>query len=310
MWVASNIGIFELNTLGQFKNYYPVHVRFLTFFKGDLITPVPYGGIRIFKNIDQMDYEYFHDKNHANIPSHVVDVATTSNTVFFASAFDGLFKYNQQTFSSFWENEKVLEKRIKRLCALSEQEIVVVNDFNEVFFIKQNENGYSIQDTIHRDQIIGSTIEFIKHYRDILYIGTNRGINVFYQNKFFLIDEDQGYEDYNSRTAVVDSTGLYIATQSGVFQLKHQYFTQNRTATIDIGIQFFQVNNQQRNDLYYLEQRLLKVAYDQNDIRIKLRFKEVNFPKKLHFFYRLKNPTIIRPHLFSHSFCFYFSLHI
>src|SRR5690606_19041820 len=71
LWVNTNIGIFKLTLNGEISNYYPVHVFYFTFFHNDLIAAVPYAGVRIFKDIDQFKYDYFHNWKNPEIPAEI-----------------------------------------------------------------------------------------------------------------------------------------------------------------------------------------------------------------------------------------------
>ena len=70
-WVATNLGLFELDLNGKLQDYLPNRIYQFTFFKNQFIQANPFGGVMIFDDIKSLKYSYFSD-SQGNIPKDVV----------------------------------------------------------------------------------------------------------------------------------------------------------------------------------------------------------------------------------------------
>lgn len=287
LWVATNIGFYELDLKGKILNYYPIHVFHFSFFKNQLILPVPYAGVRIFNNLTEFKYDCFHDWNNKNIPAEIVSIAQNNEAVFFASALSGLYIYKNEAFISLLENNIFNEAKIKRICTSQDGDLIVVTDFNDVYLLDTKTPNYNIKKHISNEKIKGSTTFFVNEKNGVLYIGTNLGINVFYNDNYFLIDKAQGFTNYNSTNTFATENELLIGTKTDYFSLNHSYFTKNRDAVCKAVINKIYVNN----DLVdFRNSTALTLESKENNIRILISVPNAKYPDKLTFKYRLK-PT-------------------
>lgn len=288
IWAASNIGMFQLDLNGNLISYHPIHVFYFTFFKNDLITAVPYAGVRVFKDIHSMKYNYWHDWKNPDIPAEIVAIAQTNNAVYFASAITGLYEFKDGKFKSFLNNKSFTEAKLKRICTTQNNELVVVTDFNDVYYLDVSSPKIKIKKHISHIQIKGNSTNFVQQIESVLYIGTNAGLNVFSNNTYFFIDKAQGFTSNNSNMATTYLSSLYIATQNGWYQLNNSYFFNKNVKKDAVQIKSISVNNKPFafNNL----QKSLKLAATENTIQI--HFSEINakYPDKLHYKFRLK-PT-------------------
>ena len=286
LWVASNIGMFSLSLQGEILKYYPIHTYYFTFFKNQLVMPVPYGGVRIFKEVDTFSYDYFHDFNNSSIPAEIVSVAQTHEAVYFASALSGLYQYKNGLFQSFAENKSFTELKLKSICTTSSGNLVVVTDFNDVYVIDVRTSTPKIKQQIAHQKIKGSTTFFVNEINGVLYIGTNLGINVFKGNDYYFIDKDQGFTNYNSTKAEVFNNQLFVGTKAGYFVLNNNYFTTKRSFNNKVVVETVYVNNTERTN--FSDEKTLTVPYNKNTIRLLFSVPQAKYPNKLKYKFRLK----------------------
>lgn len=287
LWVNTNIGIFKLTLNGEISNYYPVHVYYFTFFNNDLIAAVPYAGVRIFKDIDQFKYDYFHDWENPEIPSEIVSIAQTKNAVYFASALSGLYQYKNGKFSSFLLDKSFTEPKIKRICTTKTGELVVVTDYNDVYILDVSQPKIKIQKHIPFTEIKGSTTNFVHEMNGVLYIATNLGLNIFKGNTYFFIDKAQGFTNYNSLCATDDNKRLFVGTKEGYFVLNNDYFVQNRSFNNTLSITDLFVNNNKISNEEYGNNHII-LPFNKNNIRLNFQVNNAKYPDKLQFKFRLK----------------------
>lgn len=287
LWVNTNIGFFKLTLSGEISNYYPVHVYYFTFFNNDLITAVPYAGVRIFKDIDQFKYDYFHDWKNTEIPAEIVSIAQTKNAVYFASALSGLYEFKNGKFRSFLLNKSFTEPKIKRIRITKDEKLVVVTDYNDVFVLDVSQPKIKIQKHIPFAEIKGSATSFVHEMNGVLYIATNLGLNVFKGDTYFFIDKAQGFTNYNNLCATDDNKRLFVGTKEGYFMLNNDYFVQERSFNNTLSItDLFVNNNKILNEEYGNDQ--ITLPFNENNIRLNFQVYNAKYPDKLQFKFRLK----------------------
>lgn len=287
IWVASNLGMFVLSLQGEIKHYYPVHVFCFDFFKDQLITPVPYGGVRIFEDIHSMRYTYHQEYEQPNIPADIVDMVVTNDGVYFASALSGLYEYRNGVFQSFLHNKTFKEAKIKRIALSSKGNLFVVTDFNDVYELSVASTPIKVVRKIAYDQVRGTSTSFVKANKGFLYIGTNEGINVFTASKYYFIDKDQGLKSYNNQSGVIVNDKLLIAGKDGVFSLQTNYFNERKPIEPKIELQKVLVNNKEWIEKEFYDKRLV-FDNSENQLTFIYELLGMQFPEKVEVFYRLK----------------------
>lgn len=287
LWVNTNIGIFKLTLNGEISNYYPVHVFYFTFFHNDLIAAVPYAGVRIFKDIDQFKYDYFHNWKNPEIPAEIVSIAQTKNAVYFASALSGLYEFKNGKFRSFLLDKSFTEPKIKRICTTETGNLVVVTDYNDVYILDVSQAKLKVKKHISYQKIKGSTTNFLHEINGVLYIGTNLGLNVFKENTYFFIDKAQGFTNYNSLCATDDNKRLFVGTKEGYFMLNNDYFVQERSFNNALSITDLFVNNNKILNEEYGNNHII-LPFNKNNIRLNFQVDNAKYPDKLQFKFRLK----------------------
>lgn len=287
LWVNTNIGFFKLTLSGKISNYYPVHVYYFTFFHNDLIAAVPYAGVRIFKDIDQFKYDYFHDWKNPEIPAEIVSIAQTKNAVYFASALSGLYEYKNGKFSSFLLDKSFAEPKIKRICTTETGDLVVVTDYNDVYILDVSQAKLKVKKHIPYTEVKGSSTNFVYEMNGVLYIATNLGLNIFKGNTYFFIDKAQGFTNYNSLCATDDTNRLFVGTKEGYFLLNNDYFVQKRLFDNALSITDVFVNNKRKAEENYSNNQII-LPYSENNIRLNFQVDNAKYPDKLKFKFRLK----------------------
>lgn len=287
LWVNTNIGFFKLTLSGEISNYYPVHVYYFTFFHNDLITAVPYAGVRIFKDIDQFKFDYFHDWKNPEIPAEIVSIAQTKNAVYFTSALSGLYEFKNGKFRSFLLDKSFTEPKIKRICTTKDEKLVVVTDYNDVYILDVSQPKIKIEKHIPYTEIKGSSTNFVHEINGVLYIATNLGLNVFKGDTYFFIDKAQGFTNYNSLCATDGNKRLFAGTKEGYFVLNNDYFVQNRSFDNTLSITDLFVNNKRKSEESYINNQII-LPFSENNIRLNFQVDNAKYPDKLQFKFRLK----------------------
>lgn len=289
IWVSSNLGMYRLTLDGDLIDYFPIHVYIFTFFEGKLTTVVPYGGIRIFENIENMDYKYFHNWNNPQIPADIVSIVNFEDRLFFGSALSGLYEYKNGVFKSFATSNEFNELKLKRIAKLQNGNLIVITDFNDVYEIDIKQSPVKLIRQISHKKIKGSSTAFIHEIDGFLYVGTNLGINVFKDKKYYFINKSQGLTDYNINKAIVDKSKLFVLTSNGYFILDNLLLKNNKSRNNQAEVTKILVNNINidfKSKISLPEGLVLD--YNENNINVFFTVANEKFPDKLEFKYRLK----------------------
>lgn len=290
LWVSSNIGMFKLDSSGTLLAYYNIHNYHFDFVNNQLIESNPYGGIRVYSNLQAMQYHYYQPKGNLNIPRVIVDIQQIGQTLYFAGALDGLYTYSQKKgFASLELTENFEEKRIKLLAKGSATRLHVVTDFNDIYCLDISREKVKVKGVISSDELLGGSVNLLEVIDNKLIVGTNKGLIVFTSNGQFYFDEEQGFVNTEVTASVKSNTTLYIGTTKGLYTLDTKYFNA-RFSNLKVNLTDVFVKGKQytdnHNDIGELKE--LRLPYQSNSLQINFAVLGAKYPKKLFFKYRLK----------------------
>ena len=290
IWVSSNIGLFQLDSSGELIHYYNIFTVHFEFYNGQLIEVMPYQGVRIYSDLKNFKYTNYLHFDSKDIPREIVSVVKMGDTIYFGSAFDGLFSYNEeQGFVSLFEKGWFKPKRIKRLSAGPKGILYVATDTNEIYALQTNSPFYYDQKVIDREQIMGSDISFISWNLDKIIIGTNKGLTVFKEDGVFYFDQEQGFDPNKITTYHKKGNILYLGTLNGLYTIDTYYF-QTKSRELKVKISQILVNGKKTKlsqESFKAHQALI-LPYNMNSLQINFSVDGAKFPKKLYYQYRLK----------------------
>lgn len=293
IWVSSNIGMFKLNAEGELLDYANIHNYQFEFLNNNLFESNPYGGIRIYSDLERMKYVYYPDTNNPKIPRTIVDIKNVNNTLFFAGALDGLYSYNaSKGFTSLSASGIFDEKRIKLLAQGPNNTLYVSTSFNDVYCLTVTQDSIQAKRVVLNADILGANISLLETIDDKLFIGTNKGLTVVTPNGRFYFDAEQGFSDTEITAFVKSKNLLYIGTNSGLYTLDTTYF-EKKDFNSAITLTSVVVNGKdyvaKQGDIAGLKQ--LKLPYRLNSVQLSFAALEAKYPKKLVFKYRLKSTS-------------------
>lgn len=292
IWVSSNIGMFKLNSTGEILEYINVHNYQFEFLNNHLFESNPYGGIRIYSDLQTMKYTYYPDANNTKIPRAIVDIQEVNNRLFFAGALDGLYSYEaSKGFTSLSDAGVFDEKRIKLLTKGPNNKLYVSTSFNDVYCLEVNKDQIKAKRVVLSSNILGANISLMETIGEKLFIGTNKGLTVITPSGQFYFDAEQGFADTEITAFVKSKNLLFIGTNSGLYTLDTTYF-EKKASNSAITLTSVVVNGKDyvegQRDITQLKQ--LKLPYRLNSIQLTFAALEAKYPEKLVFRYRLK-PT-------------------
>lgn len=290
-WVNTNIGIYEFNDSGEILNYLPIHSYCIAFTpEGKLLESNPYGGVRIFDNVKNMEFTYYSDKL-PHIPVQLSKIASTDNGLYFSSVFHGLYKYNNGKFTSLYREDIWKEEKLKRLHYIGDGKLIVASEFGDVF-LAEIDPVFKIIREIDRNEIVGNNVLFLESYKDHLLIGTERGLNIYKDGKIRYVDEEQGLLNRLFTDAKIIGDDLYMGTSSGFYVIRLEDMLQEKDYALRLALTSVNINHQPSppSDFSWFsyKNRTLDLPHYKNTLY--LEFKPVGhiFPDKLQYRYRLQ----------------------
>jgi len=285
-WINTSIGLFAIKNSGELQRYLPLHSEEINFTEaGELIETNPYGGARIYSDLDDFKYTHF-KKENPQTPTMVVNSFQQGNKTYFLSVFSGLFVWENDGFSSYLQNGIWKEKKLKHLTPFG-QNLAISNEFGDVFIVN-DEASFKLLKKIPRAKIQGNSISFLKEYKGTLLIGTEKGLTLFKDNRFIFLDEEQGLkqpllgaEEFENKLAIGSKNGYYL--------LNLEVLTNPKPLVNHLKLKEIFINNNKSSLGQSANKTDINLAHNENSILVKLSTNAHPYPQKLSYQYRLNS---------------------
>lgn len=283
-WVNTNIGIFAIKPSGELSRYLPLHSEEINFTPtGDLIETNPYGGVRVYSDLDAFTYTHY-DQADPQTPTMVVSSLQKGDKTYFLSVFSGLYVWENNGFKSYLKNGIWNEKKLKHITALKDQ-LAISNEFGDVFIVN-DAASFKVLKKIPRARIQGNTISFLKAYCGTLLIGTEKGLTVYEDNRYIFLDKEQGLEQ-PFLSAEVDGNILSIGSKNGVYNIDLDAVTAPKALVEQIRLKEVYINNNEFSLGSFARKDKVNLAHNENTVLLKFSTNAHPYPNKLKFQYRL-----------------------
>lgn len=283
-WVNTNIGLFAINDSGELLRYLPLHSEEINFTEdGNLIETNPYGGVRMYSDLDDFKYTHFKQEN-SQTPTMVVNSLQQENKTYFLSVFSGLFVWENNGFKSYLQNGIWKEKKLKHLTALGKN-MAISNEFGDVFIVN-DEASFKLLKKIPRAKIQGNSISFLKEYNGTLLIGTEKGLTLFKDNRFIFLDEEQGLKQ-PLLSAEVNQNILSVGSNNGYYTINLEVVSNSKPLVNQLNLKEIFVNNNKFPFGQFANKENINLPHNENTLLLKFSTNAHPYPHKLSYRYRL-----------------------
>ena len=283
-WLNTNIGIFAITEKGELERYIPLHSEEINFTaSGKLIETHPYGGVRVYHDLETFEYTHFL-KDDPNTPTLVVNSLRQDDKTYLTSVFSGLYSIKNRDFRSYLKDGTWTEGRLRHITSLG-QNLAISTDFGDVFILN-DEQEFRILKKIPRAKIQGNTISFLDEYEGYLLIGTEKGLTLYKDNRYVFLDEEQGLAQ-PFYSAEIRGQHLSIGSNNGYYTVDLEEVRDTRPLLKDLKIEEININNEEFPFEPLASSEELKLSYDQNTVLLKFSTNAHPFPHKLSYQYRL-----------------------
>ncbi|HKJ47803.1 MAG TPA: two-component regulator propeller domain-containing protein, partial [Christiangramia sp.] len=265
-WLNTNIGIFVIENSGDLDRYIPLHTEEINFTdNGDLIETHPYGGVRVYSDLDEFKYEHYQQKD-PQTPTQVVNSLRLEDKTYFLSVFSGLYSWENNEFKSYLDEDIWNEPKLRHITTLG-RDLAISTEFGDVF-IANNEDKFEILRKIPRANIPGNTLSFLKEYEGHLLIGTEKGLTIFKDDRYIFLDSEQGLKQ-PLYSAVVNDNILKVGTHNGYYNIDLDAVIDSKALVDLVKLEEIYINNAK----FFLKQipgkEKIDLAYDENTVLLK-----------------------------------------
>lgn len=299
IWIGSNLGVFEMNSKGKIINYIPKHSLKIGFTSDNkFIETITYAGVYVYDNVYQLQGKHY-SKFDNKTPQFIVKILNNKDKTYLISVFNGLFVHQNEKFKSYLFENIWKEKKFKHIAINNKGQLVLAAEFGTVFIVDDSQK-FKILKTISKKEIIGNSINFLECYKDYIFIGTEKGVNIYHNGKIRLIDKEQGLKDCVFKTSQIFENELWLGTQNGFYKLNLDKILSKQKTVEKIIIQSVLINNQllsnKNNRWFSYNSNELISDYKHNSFSIDFIPIGHPFPNKLKFRYRLNSKNNWSPY--------------
>lgn len=291
IWINSTIGLFGVNAEGKIKEYYPHSTSTFDFVNNNkILFQIAYGRFCTVDDFRNNSGYKEYDSNNLNYPKDAFAILAIDGKYYIVSSSSGLYTYQSDVFYSYYFNRIWNENEFVQAKMNEKKQLVLANAFGDIFVIDVS-NKFKIINKIDRKQLIGNSISFLECYKDVVFIGTEKGLNIYKNGSIRLIDEEQGLTSKAFTSSNVKGTVLTIGTQNGFFKFDFKNYISVKNSSREIKITAIDVNFQTINKfkfqwLNYASNEIV-LPYDKNTISITFEPQNAQYPDKLQYRYRV-----------------------
>ncbi|GAB2771429.1 histidine kinase [Actinomadura fibrosa] len=299
-WVNSNIGLFAIKESGELERYLPLHSEEINFTAtGDLIETHPYGGVRLYNDLENFKYTHFVQED-PQTPTMVVNSVRKDDKTYFLSVFSGLYVWENNRFKSYLETGTWKEKKLRHITTLGNN-LAISSEFGDVFILN-DEGSFEVLKKIPRANIQGNSISFLKEYKGSLIIGTEKGLTVVKDNRAIFLNEEQGLQQ-PLLAARVERNILLIGSNNGYYTIDLDEVGAAKPLVDHINLKGIFVNNNKLPLEAVGKKEKIELPYNENTVLLRFSTNAHPFPHKLSYQYRLNgndewSPASPKPEIF------------
>ncbi len=283
-WLNTNIGIFAIDSSGDLQRYVPLHSEEINFTDaGNLIETNPYGGVRIYSDLDAFEYTHFKQED-PRTPTMVVNSLQKGDKTYFLSVFSGLYVWKNGKFQSYLKNGTWKEQKLRHITGLG-RNMAISNEFGDIFIVN-DEGSFKVLKKIPRAKIQGNTISFLKEFNGSLLIGTEKGLTIFKDKRYIFLNDEQGLKQ-PLLSAAVSGNILSLGTKNGFYTINLDDISDSKALVDNLSIKEVYVNNKKSPFKETSDKDEIELAHDENTVLLKFSTNPHPYPKKLRYQYRL-----------------------
>ena len=284
IFISSDHGLFKYNTTSkQWKHTFLIGSEFYVDQNGELTFHHPYSYVRKYEDAFNSNNKITYKKAKTGVPLDVTDIVKYKGSLWYSSNSKGLIQQNDSTFTFYKDNNSLNEPNITQLKVIKDSMLLLSTQSAKVYGVSQNSNGQLNIDfkLFPEKDFIGNYVFFISYVNDKLFIGTNKGLNIYFDktNHFYSVAE--GYFHNEVLCSELVGQYIYLGTKDGITKVNTNYEIVKNNAQIELkDLNTFDSTFH----LNPLSKEFLELNYDQNYISIDYDFPNLINSQKDEFY--------------------------
>jgi hypothetical protein len=294
IYINTSLGFFQMSASGEIVSYHPTICDgfFIIDKNNNFLKPYNYSHFKIYPSIEQLDTHIKFYKSAKTTPTNITDAVTNGYKSFFATKFKGLFIYENNKFTSCYQDETLKEVNIQHILLLKNNLLYIVSG-NGTIYLADVSKGFKIVNTIDKNKIRGNSITFINYYKKHLLIGTNRGLNIYKDGVVKFLNNEQGYNKRNITCSTVYNDTMYLGTNNELISIQLPKLLSDKNTALNVNINDVVVNHERHvkstKNWFNLSVKDLVLPYNENTLDVLLNTNELYNPKKIKLFFSIDN---------------------
>ncbi len=293
-WISSYIGLFQLDLQGNFLSFHPIRTNEFEFdYQDRLIKPIPYSSLDIVKDLASFksnteDYNAKrYDRADPNTPVNVTSFIKSKGKIYMSTLYKGLIVFENDIFTSLNEKGLLNELEINHLSLINESNTLIISTVSGEVYLADISDDFKITKKINKEQIRGNSILFLETYKNYILVGTNEGLNIYKNDSFRFIDDEQGLKNVNFTTSKVIGNKLIIGTEKGYYEVKLDEILNTKFQALKLSITDIKVNHKlyKKDDFKWFKYITNELALNHNQNVLSIDYKVSNHPYPNKLFY-------------------------
>ncbi len=215
-------------------------------------------GFRILPDIYSSSYsQYMSIKKYRNDPANITHMVKREDEIWFSSTFYGLYRYKDDEFTWYGEEDSGLPRNLNAICLDSLGNLVTGTQDGRVLILEGSDtlvvkHAFNQDNGITGDEILW----LLNDSKNRLWIGTNRGINLVDLNKLYYYEESEirfinkleGLPEYNIRKAIEDEQGIiWLGGQENLIRIDPEKMLKRAEHPPEVELKDFRINYKEVN---------------------------------------------------------------
>ncbi len=290
IYVGTQIGIFRLDKKGngfEINDFYPISAanRFYIGTELGLIFQYPYSNVIMFDVPNHPKQIKRFELDDPNSPRDIINFIKLGDRLFAVSRFKGIFFYENGAITSLLQNGSITEREFVTARQVSDSSFLAA-DYRGNIYRLTYDGAINFEKVVDNKNLTGNAISAVETYGDYIIANSNRGLNFFNLHtgiKRFL-DQEQGFVASGIKDIQVWNSTLILTSTKGVYDIALNKLLDNHTKVVSIDLDNLKVNG---NDINRPDSDSFLLNHDQNRLDISLKGKNIKYPKKVFYRYRI-----------------------
>ena len=291
LYIMTMNGLFKMTVHGHILKYYPnLGPNCLSFeFYNDteLLLPHTYGNFHVYNNL-QPKQKTNYNISEQNTPSSIFSSVNTGSKVYLASWEKGLFVYKNNKPTSLFYNNTFKERKIEYIHYDNNKLFIATNQGD--VYIANVKDTFIVIDTIPNNQIIGNQITTIESWMDMIILVTNKGLNIFENEKLRFFDEQQGLGNRAFNCSFINDNNLFLFSGEKYYKSILSELSWKDDRSIRPVITKLKINDEidpkyNFNEFSPCNKTSISLPYNKNDLELTLQLNQLGNQNSIRLYY-------------------------